>query len=252
LRKTLAPLYLSHRYQIAATAKSLGGVMYSYKVRGDKQESQRPVAPQKQRQALDALLQTITPEALLLPQHIIDVLEPPAYGYGDSREALPSNLQRMFDPLSAAEIAAQMTISSILQPERAGRLEEQHRVDTRSPSFKEALNLLVAQVWSNQHQSNEQEQAIRRVVQNVLVTELISLAGVEANISGDVRSLATEQLRELEQELQTSSRRDSDVSRAHRDLLWDTIQRFLSRPQTPARDTKPLSAPPGSPIGAYE
>ncbi len=252
LRKALAPLYLSHRYQITATAKSLGGVIYAYKVRGDSQPEQHPVAPQKQRQALDALLQTITPDALLIPQRIVDLLEPQAYGYGDSRELLPSNLQRIFDPLSAAEVAARMTISAILQPERAGRMEEQHRVDTRSPSFKEALNLLVTQVWSKRYQSNEQEQAIMRVVQNVLVTELIRLAGVEGNISDDVRALATGQLRELEQELQTSSRRDADVSRAHRDLLWDTIQRFLSRPQKPAADTKPLSAPPGSPIGAHE
>jgi Met-zincin/Domain of unknown function (DUF5117) len=249
LQKTFAPLYLSHRFQVVATAKSLGGVLYHYKVRGDSQPTHKPVAPQKQRQALEELLQTITPEALEVSERVSDLLEPAAYGYGDSRETFPSRLSRIFDPLSAAEVAARMTIRAILQPERAGRMQGQHQRDESSPSFKEALDLLVSHAQSQQLQLTERQSVVMRVVQTVLIDELIKLAA-DDRASGDVRALATAKLRELEQQLGTSSRKDSDVLRAHRGLLWDTITRFLSRPQEAATYSKPLPAPPGSPIGA--
>ncbi len=250
LKKIFVPLYLSHRFQIAATAKSLGGVMYHYKVRGDGQSTHTPVAPQKQRQALDALLQTITPEALTVSKRISSLLEPNSFGYGSSREDLPSKTQQTFDPLSAVEIASRMTISAILQPERAGRMQGQHQMDESLPSFKEALDLLVAHTESRR-QLSEPGLSVMRIVQTVLVEELIKIAANDRATS-DVKAIAIAKLRELEQRLQTSSRKDSDMLRAHRGLLWDTITRFLSRPQKSATDSKSLTPPPGSPIGANE
>ncbi len=247
LQNTLAPLYLSHRFQIAATAKSLGGLLYTYKVRGDNQSNPAPVSPQRQRQALNVLLETLTPEALSLPKGIASLIPPSAYGYGATRETFPSRV-RVFDPLGIAEIAARMTIKSILQFERAGRMQAQHQANPNSPSFKEALELLEESVWSSQEQLEPPDAAIKRVVQRVLVEELINLASNE-KATNDVKALSSAALRKLENRLQTSSRRDSDIMRAHRGLLWDTITRFLSRSQEPASKSKPLSPPPGSPIG---
>ncbi len=250
LQKTFVPLYLSHRFQLAATAKSLGGVKYNYRVRGDKLPKQAAVAPRKQRKALEALLETITPDALVIAERVTGLLEPNAFGYSSSIEALPSKLQQVFDPLSAAEIASRMTISAILQPERAGRMQLQHQLDDNFPSFNEALDILIARV-NLQQQLSKRDLSVMRIVQTVLVEELIELAANDRATS-DVKALATAKLRELEQLLQTSSRKDSDILRAHRGFLWDMITRFLSRPQMPATDPKALAAPPGSPIGADE
>ncbi|MBN4056754.1 zinc-dependent metalloprotease [bacterium AH-315-J21] len=247
LQNTLAPLYLSHRFQIAATAKSLGGLLYTYKLRGDSQPNPTPVSPQRQREALAVLLETLTPEALSLPKNITSLIPPSAYGYGATRETFPSRV-RVFDPLSIAEIASRMTIKSILQFERAGRMQAQHQANSSSPSFKEALELLGKSVWSSQEQLEPPDGAIKRVVQRVLVEEIIKLASNE-HATNDVKALSSAALRKLENRLQTSSRRDNDIVRAHRGLLWDTVTRFLSGSQEPASKSKPLSPPPGSPIG---
>src|SRR5262249_54006813 len=46
-------LYFLHRYQITAAAKVVGGLEYSYRLRGDGQKPHAVVAPKEQRRALD-------------------------------------------------------------------------------------------------------------------------------------------------------------------------------------------------------
>ena len=56
LEDVLAPLYLLHRYQTEAAAKVVGGVDYSYAVRGDGRAPVSLLPPAMQLDALDALL----------------------------------------------------------------------------------------------------------------------------------------------------------------------------------------------------
>ena len=49
LRRKFVPIWLLHRYQVEAAAKLIGGVDFSYSVRGDGRESARPVPAADQR-----------------------------------------------------------------------------------------------------------------------------------------------------------------------------------------------------------
>ncbi len=64
LEEVLVPLYLGHRYQLSAAAKWLGGLNYSYALRGDGQVIAEIVPAAKQTQALTALLDALQPSLL--------------------------------------------------------------------------------------------------------------------------------------------------------------------------------------------
>ena len=80
LEQVLVPLYLLHRYQLEATAKLVGGLDYIYGVRGDGQDPVGWIEPERQRRALEALLRSLSPRTLALPERILDLLPPPAEG----------------------------------------------------------------------------------------------------------------------------------------------------------------------------
>ena len=55
LEEVLVPLYMFHRYQTEAAVKVLGGVDYSYAMRGDGQVVTQTVSGNEQRRALAVL-----------------------------------------------------------------------------------------------------------------------------------------------------------------------------------------------------
>src|ERR1700678_111223 len=81
LADVLVPLYLMHRYQTEAAAKEIGGLDYRYALRGDGQEVTAIVSPADQRKALSAVLRTLAPEMLTLPEPLLRLLPPVAPGY---------------------------------------------------------------------------------------------------------------------------------------------------------------------------
>ena len=64
LEEVLVPMYLLHRFQIQAVGKLLGGSYFDYALRGDGQDTITAVAADRQRAALEALLQTLQPERI--------------------------------------------------------------------------------------------------------------------------------------------------------------------------------------------
>ncbi|MEK6566087.1 MAG: zinc-dependent metalloprotease, partial [Bacteroidota bacterium] len=86
LEEVLVPLYLGHRYQVEAASKVLGGMNYTFALRGDGQTVTSVVAPEEQRRALTSLLNTIASDALMLPKRIVRLIPPRAYGYSRHRE----------------------------------------------------------------------------------------------------------------------------------------------------------------------
>src|SRR5438445_494948 len=85
LEEKLVPLYLHHRYQLEAAAKSIGGLDYTYAVKENgaivPPQVRRIVSPDRQRDALYAVLSTLEPSFLQISQRILDLLPPRAFGY---------------------------------------------------------------------------------------------------------------------------------------------------------------------------
>ncbi len=249
LEAKLLPLYLHHRYQLASAAKSIGGLSFTYAVKtaaGPSPAKFREIVPaNRQREALKAILETIKIEELAVPQHILDLIPPVATGFErGAAEYFGRRTDPAFDPLAAATIAADMTLTALLEPNRAARLIEYHAHKTANPDFKEVLDTIINATWKTPAPQNANHKAIQRSVQSQTVKKLIDLAGDE-NTSPLVRAEASGALRSLSLMLKGNA-----VADAHRRATQEDIERFLNRPDAVRQQTKPLPTPAGEPVGS--
>src|SRR5690606_30393705 len=99
-----------------------------------------------QRRALRSLLATLSPQALTLPASVIERLPPRPPGYGMHRELFPRYTGPVFDVITPAVVAAQHTVSNLLDSQRAARLVEQNALDPSLPGLEEVLDELLASV----------------------------------------------------------------------------------------------------------
>ncbi len=247
LEEVLVPLYLHHRYQVEAAASVLGSQDYIYALRGDGREPVRPASAEEQRAALRALTATLRPSELALPRSVLRLLPPRPPGYRMHRELFPRYTGMTFDAITPAVVAAEHTISGMLEGRRAARLVQQHALDPSLPDLAEVIDALQAATFGAPADDAYQAE-IRRATQRVLVERLMALAA-DAEMP-QVRALATHRLERLVSETALkASGSEAEAEAAHQALLASDIRRFLDRPATPyAKPTVP-SAPPGAPIG---
>ena len=103
LEQKFLPLYFHHRYQVQATVKSVGGQFYTYAVRkGNAPVPAAPaiVAPDVQRAALAAVLDTLSPDVLAVPERMLALLQPQSEVFGGfNTEMFPRRTGLTFDPV---------------------------------------------------------------------------------------------------------------------------------------------------------
>ena len=247
LEEVLIPLYFSHRYQIEATAKLLGGMYYTYALRGDGQIVTEKVPPKKQRHALELLLKTIEPKEIAVSENILDIIPPRAFGMNRNREVLNIRTGVTFDPLSAAEATAHLSVRLILHRERAARLIEFHSRDSSFPSLEEVIDKLVNATWRKKEQTGYTGE-LQRVVNSVVLYNMVKLAA-DQNSAPQVKAITTFKMAELSKWLSEQENTvKSENWRAHYFYASSQIERFMKNPEELIID-KPLDPPDGSPIG---
>ena len=245
LQETLAPIYFYHRYQVEAAARALGGVDYSYALRGDSHQDATVVAPEKQWEALDLLLTAISPEALDIPESVLADLLPRPFGVGYNRELFNSRTSPTFDPLGAATSGADLVLQFVLQPERMARIVDFNRRDDTMPSLEAILDRVLTSAFAEAGLEPRHAE-IKRAVQGVLVSHLLDLVSSEAT-SPEVRSRLFGALEGLHEELDSTS----SANRDHRQLLRAHVGHYLKDPTASvSAQGSPLELPPGSPIGS--
>src|SRR5262249_2356681 len=74
LEDVLVPVYLFHRYQLEAVTKEVGGMYYSYALRGDGQIVTQALSKDEQQNALNAVADCMDPKFLALPDNIIKLI----------------------------------------------------------------------------------------------------------------------------------------------------------------------------------
>ncbi|TMQ14425.1 MAG: DUF5117 domain-containing protein, partial [Deltaproteobacteria bacterium] len=195
LEDALVPLYLLHRYQVEAACKLIGGVDYSFALRGDGQIATRPVPPAEQRRALAAVLATLTPQALELPEPLLALIPPRPPGYPRGREHWKLRTSPVFDALAPAETAAQHTLQFLFTPERAARLIEQHARTPASPGLDEVLDAIVTATWKARRDPGMRGE-IGRVVDEVVLSDLMALSRAD-HASPQTRAVAALALQQL-------------------------------------------------------
>jgi hypothetical protein len=254
LQEVLVPLYLHHRYELDHALKAVGGLDYTYALRGDGQPPARPVEGDRQRAALAAVLDTVSPEFLDLPDPVIALLLPRPAGSGPNEEMFHGQADPAFDPLGAAAAAADLAINGLLQPERAARLVDFHRRDPSLPGLEDVLGALVTKTFAGTAPASLRQAELQRVTQGVVLRRLIGLAD-DPRTSEGVRSRVEGTLRELRSRLdgaaQAVASDPSDPEMSHRAHVAAEIARYLDRPdRDPAKRPGPPPVPPGQPIGA--
>jgi hypothetical protein len=243
LEETLVPLYLGHRYQVEAAVKLVGGVSYEYNLRGDGRPLPAPLPAARQRRALAAVLATLSPSALTLPQQIAKLIPPRAFGYPRNRETFSSRTGATFDTLAPAESAANIALGLLLRPERATRLVEMHARDASLPAFEDVLDAVLAATWFASRATGAGAE-VQRVVDSVALDHLFRLAADERG-TGQVRAVAHDRLRALAARLKLARAGD----KPHREYAVWRIEQFLRNPKEFAAPA-PVEPPPGQPIGS--
>jgi hypothetical protein len=193
------------------------------------------------------VLDTIKVDALAIPPRILDLIPPRAFGYeGGSTEYFGKRADPAFDPIAAATIAADFAVSGLLEQHRAARLIAFHARDAANPDFKEVARALITRTWRQPAPAGGYQAAIARAVQSLVVTRLMELAADET-AAPQVRAVATDELRSLGAWLASPASATLDATHAR--ATRDDIERFLTRPDAPRKQTTPLPTPPGDPIG---
>ena len=244
LRRAFVPLWLLHRYQVEGTAKYVGGVNFPYALVGEGLEA-TAVPGVTQRAALDALLDTLRPEALTVPRRL-ELLMSAGFGGSADRqtdiEILPTAGGPVFDPLKATEVGAVQTLNALLAPERLNRLETQHGNDPAVPSPAQLVERLIVYTF---HATD------REVGRRIATTTALALARTQrsASLSPTLALALSSQLERLADRLERARGSDgqADWSRGLGALLKDreALDKALADPARLPR------VPPGMPIGMH-
>jgi len=245
LADVLVPLYLMHRYQTEAAAKEIGGLDYRYALRGDGQEVTAIVSAADQRKALSAVLRTLAPETLALPEPLLRLLPPVPPGYPRTRESFAAFTGLAFDPLAAAESAADLTLTLLFNPERASRLVEYHARDATNPGLDEVLSNVLKATWQAPRASGLAAEA-QSAVESATLESLLGLAASN-QASPEARAIARFEVATLKTQL-TANYALPRERQAHRAAALARIAEFERDPGKFV-PTPPVEAPPGMPIG---
>ena len=247
IEDVLVPIYMYHRYQVEAAAKVIGGQDYTFSLKGKGDRNPQIVSAGEQRRALAAVLETITPEALAVPESLLRLIPPRPSGYPRTREDFRIRTQPVFDALAPAEAAADHVSGFLLNQERAARLVQFHARDPRNPGLAEVIDKILAATWKARAAKGYAGE-IQHTVNTIVLADLMSLAANERALN-QVRAIASLKLDQLKRWLTTQSRvRTDENRRAFLFYAIEQIKRFQDDPKK-MHLTPPQAPPDGQPIG---
>lgn len=242
LEDVLVPIYLFHRYQVEAVTKLVGGMYYNYAIRGDGQMVTQSLTKQEQLSALNAVVDCMNPQTLALPASIIKLIPPRPAAYDYNRELFNRRTGLAFDPLAAAEAAADMPLSFLFNTSRLNRMV-QYQAENNGLGIDEMITALMTGIW-NAPPLKGLPGMIQQQNQQLLLTYLLSVS------VNDDASFATKAqvLKAIEDIRKTTTDKLKTVTDATvKGYLLLTLERIKSLDK--AKPTLHEAPPPGSPIG---
>ncbi|VAW29385.1 hypothetical protein MNBD_BACTEROID06-1113 [hydrothermal vent metagenome] len=248
IEEALAPIYFYHRYQVEAAVKVIGGLHYSYAVKGDGQVPTELVSPEEQKEALQAVLTTLDAKTLTLPESLLEQIPPRPLGYYRTRENIKSNTGLTFDPIGAAESSAEMTVSLLLNPARANRLVEHNARDKAQPSLGYVLDELIkSTIWMPREKGLNQE--IQRAVVGVVLNKIMALS-VSNLAHVQTKAITQLTLKNLQTDFKNSAKTETSINeKAFLSYMANTLVLYFKNPSE-WQHQEALPLPDGSPIGS--
>ena len=244
LEDVLVPVYFHHRYQLEAVTKLVGGLNYTYALKGDGQMVTAPVSKEDQSKAMQAIVDCMDPSFLKLPSTVASLIPPRPAGYEFNRELFKKKTGLSFDQLSPAEAAADMPLSFLFHPERISRLVQQEY--TGNYGYKQMVDLLIESTYKAKRRSGI-EAAIQLQNEQLLLTYLLS-SSVDEKLSFPAKTSVLASINELKTWVESAQKTSDDAMyKAHLGLV-------LERMKSPEKAKPTLHAipPPGAPIGCEE
>jgi hypothetical protein len=242
LEDVLVPVYFYHRYQVEAATKVVGGMSYTYTLRGDGRTATETVSKADQQKALNAVMDCIDPKVLLIPDKIAKLIPPRPAGYDFSRELFRKRTGLAFDVLSPAETATDLPFSFLFNADRLNRMA-QYEVQNGGLGVNEMINTVLYKTWKAARRTG-MEGLIQLQTEQVLLTYLLS-ASVNDNNSFIVKSILQKQLTDLKTFIETKDKMAVDTT--YKGHLLLALER-MKEPEK-AKPTIHKEIPPGAPIG---
>jgi len=212
---------------------------YDYAIKGDPHQSLKVVDNDMQVKAVNALLNTISPDYLNIPESVISMIPPMPIGYGRGRENFKIKTGNTFDPLSAAESAMDHTMNMILNANRLARINEFAARGKQRMDVNELFQIIDRQV-SNSSASGMKYQ-LSLLSEKVFIKHLMKIAS-DRRAAQQVQALAMSFLK---------SKQAKSSNDAHTFYIKDQISRFFDNPKD--FELPPVvNMPDGSPIGCGE
>ena len=239
LEDAFVPLYLFHRYQTEATVKMIGGLHYNYKIKGDNFPEMESVGSKEQKQALSTMLKTVDANIIAVPASKLSLFPPRAIGYSRTRESFKGYTGTAFDPIGAAQTAADLSISLLLHPERASRLIQQKSLNKNQLGLEELLSQMLESTVYKVH-NDSYLQAVQTAINYRVLEHLLALAATK-KVNPQVTAICHNSLRKLRATLVQNSDHDS------REMVL-RIDNYFEEPSKFKAVIAP-KIPDGSPIG---
>jgi hypothetical protein len=237
LFERLIPVYFRHRRSLRAVARVLGGVELTSGPSNDYQRLETAIDSRVQRRALDAILNALSPEELLIPARIVAMIPPKlesspvsdvewpvrrpgSFSYGiDPPIYLPLQTEGPFDPLDWVDVLSNMVVQPLLW--RMGRVVRQHSAGEIDLSAEEILSRLVDETWGTSTPERGSLADVARPVRDKVLDGMILLLEHE-----ETPPLVAETIRRKLDHLLTDLRSrttDDPAERAHLDAAIQKI-----------------------------
>lgn len=244
LEDVFVPLYFFHRYQTEAVTKVIGGLDYTYAIKGDGNTIVKRVDGKVERNALKAVLKTIDVNEIAIPKDKLALFPPRAMGYGRSRESFKSKTGVAFDPFGAVETASSMTLSLLLHPQRVTRLVQHKAMDKSQLGLVELLDELIDNSIKKSHK-DAYYQELQNVVNIQVLNQLMYLSSHDGMYS-QVNAIVNAKINEIHETLRSSKAKG--VQKMYNQQMIKLISDFKKSPKKFKKPNTP-KIPDGSPIG---
>ena len=240
LEDVLVPVYNYHRYQLEATCKLIGGMNYSYGVRGDQQQTPQVLPNAMQEKALKAALDCLSPDLLTMPDKIMKMIPPRPPMYYGVGELFVKRTGMSFDPLAAAEALTDFELGFLFHPERANRLA-QFKAQANTMGWDDVLDAIINKTWKTSLQKGLKAE-VQLQTQHMVLTWLLSLSQNE-DANYIVKSICFDRLQSLKQYAEQMKKTNVSL-KAHYGYAIERINKPKDILQPQHKEI-----PPGAPIG---
>ena len=245
LEDVFVPLYFFHRYQTEGVTKVIGGLDYSYALKGDGSTIVKRVPGKTEKKALVSILKTLNVEELAIPKKLLNLFPPRAFNYGRTRESFKSKTGVAFDPFGAVETASAMTLELLLHPERVTRLVQHKSLDNSQLGLVEVLDEVIANSIQKTYK-DAYYQELQNVVNYQVLNQLFHLSS-NKDMYWQVNAIVNDKIDKISLLLKNSKK--TGIQKMYHKEMIQIISNFkknpikFKKPQTP-------KIPDGSPIGS--